>query len=312
MNYVENQSSSKRKRLLLTGASGMLGHYLQGEFSDFDITTLGRSDGCSILCDLTAEVPSLPAEPFDVVVHAAGTQSETEARALNTEGTCHLLKALEGKYPAAFVFISCADVYGKQTGDDIDETSPTWPYGEPGSSKLEAERLATSAFADTSTVLTVLRPVTMFGSGMKGWAQQMFIDVIGCKYLHIRGNEAKLSIVTALDVARAAKAIYTVGGIFNVADGYPIEWRQLAEAMSANARRNHRMSVLPEKWARALSCPLSIFPGLRTMFGRESIDRKMNSLTFSAARLAKATGMSFYRTVDVIARQSETYPYEEQ
>lgn len=311
MNHVENQPAVRRKRLLLTGASGMLGHYIQEVFSDFDITTLGRSEGCDVKCDLTHEEPGLPEAAYDLVVHAAGTQDASGARELNAGGTRRLLKALEGKMPAAFVLVSSAEVYGKETGEDVDESSPTWPSGEPGSSKLEAERLAEAAFSGTGTTLTVLRPATMFGSGMKGWAQEMFTDVMNGKYLHIRGNEAMISIVTAFDVARAIREIYPRGGTYNVADGSPVSRLSLAEAMSANAGRHHRMSVLPEKWARTLSGPLSLFPGLRRMFGRESIDRSMNSLTFSAARLAEATGLTFHHTVDVIARKSEGYPYEE-
>lgn len=52
-------------------------------------------------------------------------------------------------------------------------------------------------------MLTVVRPALMFGTGVDGWLLQLFNRVTRGHYVHIRGNEAKVSLVTALDTARA-------------------------------------------------------------------------------------------------------------
>ena len=104
-------------------------------------------------------------------------------------------------------------------------------------------------------------------------------------------------------------------GAFSLAkitDGRPCTRRQLAEAMSANAGRHHRMSTLPLKWAGALSPLAIIVPALRPMFGRDALRRSMQTLTFSADKLAAATGLKMYDTLEVIARTATDYPYEEE
>lgn len=302
----------KRPRMLLTGASGMLGRYVKAEFRDFDIVTLGRSGDAAICCDLAVAAPVLPEGKFDLVVHCAGTRDEASARAVNAEGTRRLTEALAANPPGAFVLVSSTEVYGKESGEDVDEESPLWPSTQVGGSKLEAERIAAKAFEGTDTVLTVLRPAAMFGRGVSGWGQKMFADVLSGRYVHIRGNEAKMSLVTAYDVACAVRAVYAEGGVYNVSDGHPHTWLELAEAMSANAGRHHRMATLPARWAEFLSRPASLFPVSREMLGKETLKRRSRTLTFSADRLRKATDMKFHDTVEVIARREPDYPYEEE
>ncbi len=308
MNDKENR---KRPSMLLTGASGMLGRYVAGAFSDFCIVSLGRGEGNDIRCDLSRETPDFSGRSFDLVVHCAGTRDEAMARDVNAGGTRRLLDALAQNPPEAFVLISSTDVYGKETGEDVDESSPVWPSTQFGSSRLDAERMAENEFGNTGTVLTILRPVAMFGSGLSGWAQEMFSDVLSGRYLHIRGNDAKMSLVTAYDVARAVRAVYAKGGVYNVSDGHPHTWLELAEAMSANAGRQHRMMTLPEKWASFLSRPVSLFPGLRRMFDAGAMRRRSQTLTFSPERIKDDTGICFHDTVEVIARRDSGYPYEE-
>lgn len=309
---MNDKETRKRPSMLLTGASGMLGRYVAAAFADHDITALGRGEGNDIRCDLSCEMPGLPDKSFDIVVHCAGTRDESTARKVNAEGTGRLLEALTPNPPGAFVLISSTDVYGKESGEDVDESSPTWPSTRFGSSKLDAERMAEKVFKETDTVLTILRTVPMFGSGLSGWAQNMFADVLSGRYLHIRGNDAKISLVTAYDVARSIRAVYAKGGVYNVSDGHPHTWLELAEAMSANAGRHHRMTALPGKWASVLSGPASIFPGLRRMFDRETMRRRSQTLTFSPEKLKAATGIRPHDTVEVIARRDPAYPYEDE
>lgn len=313
MNAKETSGSPDCRRpvLLLTGAGGLPGRYVAGQFEDFRIVTLGAEERCDIRCDLSSQTPMLPFSHIDLVVHCARTEDPGQASEVNSGWTRRLLEGLSSVDVGAFVMVGSAEIYGKESGEDIDESSPTWPSGEIGISWLEAERQVAAAFKDKSTIVSLLRPVTMFGSGMEGWAASMFGDVIAGRYIHVRGSDGRLSLVMALDVARAVRAVWQTGGVFNVSDGRSCTWLELAEAMSANAGKHHRMTALPAKWASLLSAPASIFPALRSSLGKDAIRRRSQTLTFSSEKLRNLTGLSFYPAIEVISRRHSGYPYEE-
>lgn len=296
--------------MLLTGAHGMLGRYLASAFSDAEITTLGLSEENDITCDLSAAVPELDGARFDLVIHAAGTRDENRAEGVNLLGTRHLLEALRQAPPAAFLFISTAEVYGRTDGEMLDETTNTWSSNEFGRSKILAEGEIGKAFAATGTVVTVLRPVWMFGAGLSGWQQQMFLDVVSGRYLHVRDNDAVMSAVTAYDVARAARVLWQNGGIYNVSDGKPHRWIDLAEAMSVNAGVSKRMAFLPAKWAALAGRLFGWIPGLRFLSASE-LEKRSRSLTFSNEKIRGAVDFDFFDTVDVIARRDANFPYQD-
>lgn len=116
--------NSDKKHVLITGASGLLGHYLTQQFSDCRLTRLGRGEECEIKCDLEKETPDFTdvfSSGLDLVVHAAGTEEESHALSLNLEGTKRLLEALSKVKVKQFVYISSTAVYGKTEGTDITE-----------------------------------------------------------------------------------------------------------------------------------------------------------------------------------------------
>ncbi len=309
-----NSQGEKKKpsTLLLTGWTGMLGGYIMSEFSEWNILKLGRGEGSDVKCDLEREEPKIEGNVIDLVVHCAGTEEPGRAESLNRDGTAGLLNGLKGKTIGNFVYISSTAVYGREEGERIDETEICRPSEPVGKTKLEAEQMIEDFFEGKEVPVTILRPGVMFGKGIKGGAARMFSDVVSGKYLHIRGNEARLSVVTAYDVARAIKAIFPHGGIYNITDGRDPRWSELAEGMSANAGRHNRMTTLPAKWAAILSPVLSIFPGLRESWGREILRRRSQTLTFSSEKLVSVLRMDFFDTVEVIARRDEHYPYVEE
>lgn len=295
---------------LVTGAHGMLGSYVRKEFAHYyKVITLGLNPEDNIICDLTRSMPHI-ADKVNTVVHCAGTEEEENAEALNKEGTLRLLEGLEKFPPENFIYISSFRVYGSREGENLEEGEMLSPSDAAGRAKIHAERLVTDWCAEKGVILTILRPVRMFGSGVKGEMKALFEDAANGHYIHIRGNDACLSIVTALDVARCAVRLVGTPGIFNVSDGMKVRLIDLVEAMTENAGSRKRPVTLPEKWAQVIWKA-----GHRIKF----IDNHLNpgmlaarnvTQTCSNKRVVEATGISFYDTLEVISRSDKEYPYE--
>ena len=184
-------------KILLTGATGMLGGYLFPLLRDGnEVKTLQRHDA-DIICDLTADTPDFGENIFELVVHAAGSTEAETALDLNLEGTRHLLHGLEGNPPKELVYISSWEVYSPDSGENVAEDHQTWAATKVGQSKARAEELVRDWCAQRGVTLTILRPARMFGKGVHGEMKRLFNDVVNGRYVHVRGNEGRLSLVAA-------------------------------------------------------------------------------------------------------------------
>lgn len=87
-----------------------------------------------------------PTEKIDYLVYSAAATEHDEAgyRAAYVEGLQHVLGWLKhhGQQPKRLLFVSSSSVYGQQTGEWIDENSPTEAGGYSGRLMLEAEQVA--------------------------------------------------------------------------------------------------------------------------------------------------------------------------
>lgn len=295
---MESVAEESRRKLLLTGVQTMLAPYLEEEFGDWDITSLGRG-----------EMPP-EAERYELVVHA-DTSRGADAEEVNLEATRRLVSSLAGRLPKAFVFISDVAVYGRKDGENLDESTPAWASDEYGRTLALAESMLREWASDSGVRLTILRPALMLGRGVEGFAARMFRRVAAGSYIHLRGNDARLSLVMADDVAKAAAIAYAEGGVYNLADGVNPTLRQLAEAMSANAGATKRPVHLPEKWAMALY-RITHGLGIRWHALEAALDeRTRTSLTYSGEAFARRFNFRYYNALDVTARRCPDYPYRD-
>ena len=295
--------------VLITGAGGMLGRYLADEFKEEKIVTLGLRPEATFSVDLTKETPSFGSEYFETVVHAAGTEDAASAMALNLEGTKRLLQALEDNPPENFVYVSSYKVYSRDAGENLSEDTNLWASDETGRSKALAEQYLREWCERNDVTLSIIRPARMFGEGVTGETLQLFNDALSGKYIHIRGNDARVSIVCALDVARGIKGIYDMGGIYNAADPDPVRFIDMVEALTANAGAKKRMTHLPASWAEWLWRLGKFIPSVNRNLHPEVVEARLKSLTLDGSRFAAAAGFSYYNTLRVIERQDPAYPY---
>lgn len=296
---------------LLTGSTGMLGKYLKALLEEDELKTLGRSASNDIVCDLSTAVPSLP-EGYvpELVIHTAGTEAAENAFELNFDGTNNLLAALEGRNPKYFVYVSSWQVYSPTAGENVEENATLLPVDAAGKSKARAEEAVGRWCEQNDVNLTILRPATMFGTGMKGWAHRMFNEVINNRFVNIRETSGKVSTVMALDVARAIVKLYKTGGDYNLTDGNPSTYLELAEAMSANAGDMKRIVHLPQKWASAIYTFGKWIPWVRTALDPKTLEKRARSLTLSNSNAAEK-GCTFHKVTSVLSREDSDYPYQD-
>lgn len=220
--------------ILLTGASGFLGSILKTELSDFKIISLGRSKENEIVTDITKEIIRLP--KVNIVIHAAGKahsvpSTDLEKQAffdVNFTGTQNLLKGLEHSLPKSFVFISTVSVYGKTTGSLIKEDSPLSETSAYGRSKIQAEFAVRQWCAKNGVICTILRLPLIIGFNPIGNLKSMVIGIEKGYYFNISQNKAKKSMVLARDVANIIPKAATIGGIYNLTDGYHPSFHELS------------------------------------------------------------------------------------
>lgn len=295
--------------ILITGAGGMLGRYLLEEFKEENVKSLGLRDNSDFRFDLTKDMPEFENHDFTTIIHTAGTEKDEKALELNFEGTKRLLEALDKQLPQYLVYISSYKVYSRDAGENINEDENTWASDEVGRSKALAEQYVMEWAKKRGVVLTIIRPARMFGNGVSGETLQLFNDAVSGKYIHIRGNESRISLVTALDVARGIKKIYRKGGIYNVADGRNPKFIEMVESMTANGGAKKRMTCLPASWAEWIWRLGRWVPYVNRNLSPEVVELRMKSLTLDGSKFAEAAGLKYYDTISVMELTDQTYPY---
>ena len=299
-------------KILLTGATGMLGGYLLPMLKEDDEVKTLQRHGADFICDLTADIPDFGENTFDLVVHAAGSIDDATAFDINLEGTRRLLQGLEKNPPKELVYLSSWEVYSPDSGEKVTEEHQTWASTKVGQSKARAEQLVKEWCDQRNVMLTILRPARMFGKGVHGEMKGLFNDVVNSRYIHVRGNEARLSLVCAIDVAEAVKRLHSIGGTYNVSDGKDATWIALAEAMSANSGAMKRQTFLPKQWADIAWKFIPWLPAVKVSLSPEILASRSKTLTLSDTKIRETLpDWHPYPAVEVISRQDESYPYSE-
>ncbi len=223
---------------------------------------------------------------------------------VNYDGTRRICEALEKDLPREMVYISSLSVYGLIEGENIDESTPLKPTTEYGISKLKAEQHLTEWCEKHSVRLSILRPALIVGTGMKGTLGSMVRGINAGYYFHIKGNEARRSVVHAYDVARATRLIAPIGGTYNLADGVHPTVHDLAEAI-AHRMGDKRISTLSQrmvKIAARIGDIVGIIP-----FSTARLSQLTQTLTVSTAAIESVIDWQQRNVVDFLL----THEYDE-
>ena len=246
--------------IALTGATGFIGRHLLRSLSQrgYRVRVLLRRpvevpEGASgaVVGDLARPI-NMAAALSDVVaiVHSAGLAHamsgapEDDFRSSNTEATKRLAEAAHRAKIRRFVFLSSIRAQVGPTAPGIvretDAPAPTDPYGR---SKLAAEQ----ALAQAGLDWVALRPVLVYGAGVKG-NMAALLRLARTPYpLPFGGLTAKRSLVSVESLSEAVATVLQVPGPLArpliVADPDPLTLPQMLCALRAGLGR--RPSLVP-------------------------------------------------------------------
>jgi UDP-glucose 4-epimerase len=258
-------------KILVTGATGFVGRpllaALQG--AGYEVHAAVRRPPRPVL---PAGVVVVPAPDLgeagdwrsllggiDAVVHLAGIahtgQGVPDARydLVNRQGSAALARAAAQAGVGRFVFVSSIRAQSGPAAThpltEADEPRPTDPYGR---SKLAAE----ADIRATDIPSTILRPVAMYGSGLKGnfdALARLARLPLPLPFASLRNRRSLLSVEAMADAIRfVLQTPNAIGQTFIVADARPVTLAEIIAAMRAGAGREPFLFPFPPvafRWA---------------------------------------------------------------
>jgi len=176
---VANAESRGVRRLLVTGASGYLGHALmaaapRGGWEVQGTRFTAPSGGRLLDVRDRGAVEALVHEVRpDAVVHTAYLQSGPEMRAVNVDGAANVARAAQ-HMGSRLIHLSTDVVFDGRLGRPYREDDPPAPLTAYGRSKLDGE----GAVADAHPRSLVVRTSLIYGGSAPGRQERMVSDAI--------------------------------------------------------------------------------------------------------------------------------------
>jgi nucleoside-diphosphate-sugar epimerase len=279
--------------IALTGATGFIGQYLLHDLPKrgYRVRVLLRRPAdvplgasSAVIGDIASpQNMSAALRDVDAIIHSAGLahamsgRPEDDYRAINTEATIRLARAAERSRVKRFVFLSSiraqcgATASGILTEDDAAE--PTDAYGR---SKLEAEK----GLADLGIDWAALRPVLVYGPGVKGNMAALVNLARSPLPLPLGGLRAQRSLVALDNLAEAVDVVLKSTAPLRrpliVSDPEPVTVGEMVAALREGLGRSPGVFPVPQ----------GVLAGVARIGGRlEAFERLAGSLVASADAL---------------------------
>lgn len=283
--------------IALTGATGFIGRHLLRALSGqgYKVRVLLRRpvavpEGASgaVVGDLARPINMAAAlAGVDAIVHSAGLAHamsgapEDDFRNSNTEATRRLAEAAQRARVRRFVFLSSIRAQCGPTGAGIlretDPPAPTEPYGR---SKLAAEQ----ALAGTGLDWVALRPVLVYGAGVKGNMAALLRLARSPYPLPLASLKGRRSLLSAESLAAAVETVLRCPGRLArpmiVADPDPLTVPEMIAALRSGLGRGSGLLPMPAGLV-GLACRAS---------GREALFARMAGALEARAEALEALG----------------------
>ncbi len=254
-------------KVLVTGASGMVGHNLLAYFKEKGVDTIPTDlQGWEItgnLLDREFVFGKLASLDFDAIIHmAAITEIKKTVEdpklcfEVNCFGTLNMLELAHLKKVSRILCTSSANVYGAPKSNPVTEDSPFDPRVPYDYSKVASENFAMSFFKTKGVPVSLTRSWLLFGEyDQPSRATLRFIRAcLKDEPLTLfNGGKDTTSPTHAVNYAKLALAILqnekSVGRAYNFGGERPVTIRELAETVKSLTGSKSQLNLAPPRTA---------------------------------------------------------------
>jgi nucleoside-diphosphate-sugar epimerase len=293
--------------ILVTGASGFIGHFLCKRLLAVGLSvrgTLLESEAPSALAAGVEPVVIKPLGPETIWSHAlAGVDSVihlaarvhimddpaadplTEFRRVNSAGTAHLAREAAKAGVRRFVFISSIKVNGEESSEPYTSESAPNPADPYGVSKWEAEQALRRIESETGLEVVIIRPTLVYGPGVKANFLAMMNIIRRGIPLPLASITNKRSLIYAGNLVDALTSCAThaaaAGKTYLVSDGEAVSTPELIRATA----------VALGAPARLFPVPVAIMRLVGKLTGKSgAVSRLTGSLTVDSSAIRRDLG----------------------
>jgi UDP-glucose 4-epimerase len=304
-------------RVLVTGAEGFIGEHLVLRLAQKGY----RVRACMHHRHPEISVPSevevvegdvrnrLPmksaASGCELILHLAGKAhavhegcvDEEEYRAVNVEGTRHVLEGAVAGGARRIIFFSSVKVFGESTSMCMDESAspqPTTPYGR---SKWEAEQLLNEYGARSGLAVCSLRLPMVYGPGHKGNLSRMIAAIDRGRFPPLPQMRNHRSMLHIENLIQATLLAMRTGGplrpCYVVTDARPYSITEIYESLRTRLGRPISRWRMPTKLLKAAAYCGDVFErvtGQSSPLTSPMLDKLIGSAWYSSDAIAQDLG----------------------
>ncbi|MEM6811027.1 MAG: NAD(P)-dependent oxidoreductase, partial [Pseudomonadota bacterium] len=188
-------------KIAVTGGSGFIGQRLvkRLEKAGHQIVNIDSEDPDNPIDICYEQALEKSLEGCDAIYHlAAAHRDDISPKSIyydvNGQGTKNIIQAAKAHNIQRIIFASTVAVYGLNAGEASEETKPE-PFNDYGKSKLEAEQYLKAWQSESDDhILSIIRPVVVFGEGNRGNVYTLMKQIAGNKFIMIGKGQNKKSM----------------------------------------------------------------------------------------------------------------------
>lgn len=307
-----------RKRLLVTGASGLIGRAVTERLetsNKFELKVQVRNPlearaSVGSIVDFTKvkmeeadftrvgdREMRLLTKSCHTIIHCAGLVHKPDApyqeyEVVNVRATQLLAEAAANNNVHTFVFLSSSSVYGPGPFENAVESAPLKGVTPYAVSKMTSEQFL-QRFGKIPRII-ILRPSLVFGEGDRGNLLNLARRIKTKQYKHIGDAGAGKSIIYSRDVAHAIElCIDTLPEgvhILNLANPKPVTVRVLTEEIAGALGMPKKLQSVPEGLVKLGVKAAGLFMQEKSPLSIEQVEKLTTTTTCSIDKLVSATG----------------------